>query len=1219
LPALAQAVPTLLKVRPGLVIEKGSIRIEDLAAQGGTAPGITGKIELKDLQAKEGDKEIKFAPVLSEIDAAVEPGVGLKVRQAQVQSDFLTLQAGGTMTSLQADFQTNLDKLYNQLNQLLVLGEFKVAGNLSGNLAMKQASKERVDYQLTLAGDQIQYQASEEKVMKWEKIRSQEKGYFLLAENAVQKVALEEMNLDVDGALAVNGSGWYQLTDGSFEGQVKVPQAQLGTLSAWAGGPALSGQGGLEAQVKSKGPDDLSLVFQSRVTGLRSEQVAQEELKPIDLALDGQVAMAGKKIDGKVNVKSAAAEITSELAYAMPEKPLTLTGEDVTAMLLTGKMVELPEASARINGQVNLPALAEAVPTLLKVRPGLAIQGGSIRIQDLAVRGGRAPQVTGKIELKDLKAQEGDKVLAFEPVVADMDVTVEEKVGLKIRKTQLQSNFMTLQAAGTMTGLQAEFQSNLDKLYSQLSQLVVLGDFKAAGSLSGKLGMNKVSDEKVEYDFSLAGDQVQYQSGADQQLQVAKLRMQKKGYLVLAKNTIEKLILSKLDLDADGVLKMTGEGWYQVADKSFEGKVSIPEAQLTSLAKWGKGMGVKDLERYEGGVALEMNFQKSQPEQVVKTNGQAKVRNLRIDQKEVMESGEDITLQWTGIDCGQETVTVEKVKLASPLLSAEMGGKVTDYKKTCQLDLAGKYEGSWNRIMTLVHLLQPDLREQVVIQGTTGSDIRIQGPARVAEADPVFRGVQGTMEAGWQSAKLYGMNFAQAKLAPRLENGQVIIPETIILSEGGQVRLKGTIDLAGKEADFQLEEVTQVLDNLKLTEGLAQNGLSRINPIFANMAKTEGTVSLSMQGVNLPLSKEILKTGKGQGRLDLSNLKVEPSGILKELLTLAGVDSEGIQSAKSRGVDFVIDQGRLKYDNFVLSFGEQYEMKFYGWVGFDDTVDMVVSLPVRAALLERFGVNSASATEYAGVLEGVSLDIPLVGTRTSPKLAMNQVDMKPLIEKAMKGLMKEKGTDLLKNLLKKKEEDKKPEKSSEEKKAEEKKTEEKKTEEKKSEEKKTEEKKEVKKETKKEKAKAKAAQKKAAEEAKTEPQTDAKTESQSQPPAAEEKAPSTATEPPAAAQPPAGTEPPATTQPPAAAEPPAATTPPAATEPPAAAQPPAATEPPASTPPATTEPPAATEPPASSQPPAASEPPAVTEPPAATEPPATNEPPAAAEPPVENK
>lgn len=93
---------------------------------------------------------------------------------------------------------------------------------------------------------------------------------------------------------------------------------------------------------------------------------------------------------------------------------------------------------------------------------------------------------------------------------------------------------------------------------------------------------------------------------------------------------------------------------------------------------------------------------------------------------------------------------------------------------------------------------------------------------------------------------------------------------------------------------------------------------------------------------------------------------------------------------------------------------------FRGSVGFDETLDLIVSVPVRAGLLEKLGV-SGSAAQLARQLDGVRVDIPITGTRDRPVLETAKVNT----ENLLKGLLTpklpegglEKGVgDLLKGL-----------------------------------------------------------------------------------------------------------------------------------------------------------------------------------------------------------
>jgi hypothetical protein len=142
-----------------------------------------------------------------------------------------------------------------------------------------------------------------------------------------------------------------------------------------------------------------------------------------------------------------------------------------------------------------------------------------------------------------------------------------------------------------------------------------------------------------------------------------------------------------------------------------------------------------------------------------------------------------------------------------------------------------------------------------------------------------------------------------------------------------------------------------------------------------------------------------------RGRLDLSDLRLRPAGVLKELLSLGGLGDQAGQAVRVGGLDFRIERGAIRYDNFPMTFGGQLDLVFSGAVRFDDGLEMTVSVPVRAALLERLGVKGPVA-EYARLLEGTRIGIPLVGSRLNRNLETSTVDLRPLVAKAAEALLK---------------------------------------------------------------------------------------------------------------------------------------------------------------------------------------------------------------------
>lgn len=444
----------------------------------------------------------------------------------------------------------------------------------------------------------------------------------------------------------------------------------------------------------------------------------------------------------------------------------------------------------------------------------------------------------------------------------------------------------------------------------------------------------------------------------------------------------------------------------------FEGNVqgaSDLSRLATALARVAK---LKEPPRIAG--RLTMQSTATSANRRVQFAGTGGIESLEVGVGEKAHREERVTFEFdTGIDSAADSVDVRFVRLASRPLRAEISGRIDQYQNACMLALSGQYEASWRELTTVIHTLAPGTREVLSVEGTSASPIRLSGPARAPGARPPFKGVRGGLDVTWQSATVLGEKLSPATLAPELEDGRINVPESqFAVDGGGTVRLGGVVDFAGDDPTLRVADRLNVLQDVVVTRELAANLLSRINPIFMYMNKVEGRASLAVQDIVFPFGESLKSQGNGAGRLDLIDFKVEPSGIMSELLVLGGQPRDQQLAVLVSGLDFVIQEGRIVYKDFTLTFPPDFDIKFYGSVGLDETVDLVVSLPVRAELLERIGVKGP-IVEYTELLAGSRIDIPMVGTRENPKLDLSRVDPKPLIDRAIQGLARKKAGELL--------------------------------------------------------------------------------------------------------------------------------------------------------------------------------------------------------------
>ncbi len=391
----------------------------------------------------------------------------------------------------------------------------------------------------------------------------------------------------------------------------------------------------------------------------------------------------------------------------------------------------------------------------------------------------------------------------------------------------------------------------------------------------------------------------------------------------------------------------------------------------------------------------------------VRIDGAGEIGQLVVGSGDSAVREEKVDLALSGaLDNAARTIRIERAAMQSGLLTAEASGDVREFDRQAALDLRGQYDASWPAITALLHELAPGTSKLVSLRGRSRAEFVANGPLNRAEDDPPFRGLTASTELAWRSADLAGLEVGEAKLTPRLKDGVLTLPRTELAASGGTIRLGGQLNFRRKDPTLTIDKRLVILEKVPITPVLGSELLSRINPIFLQMTRIEGDATLAVQDLVFPLGESVKRRGAGTGRLDLRTIRIQPGGLMADLIALGGFKNEEMYTVRVGALDFAIVDGRVKYDNFALIFPEDFDLRFHGSVGLDDSLDLVVSIPIRPALLKKLGVQGP-VLEYAKALSKARVDVPIVGTRQNPGIDLKRVDTRKLVEAALQNAPQE--------------------------------------------------------------------------------------------------------------------------------------------------------------------------------------------------------------------
>jgi hypothetical protein len=737
-------------------------------------------------------------------------------------------------------------------------------------------------------------------------------------------------------------------------GQITVktdPQIDVAPLGQFGpAGAQATGKIAIDANLQFS-PGGSAGTWSIRTTGL-SAAANGTAVTPTDLSLAGSASYKSGTLEANTAVAGKIATLATTLRYTKSDKPLDLSIDKVYSALVEGKSIALPDFALSVDGNIDLAEAGKSIPSLLQIREGVAIAPGSkLEIAKVEAHGGASPGAEARARL-DLVTVEGGNTKTWKPMLVDVLAT-SSKGPLAFERGVVQSSFAEANAIGTLSDLLVTFRANLQAMRRELADVVDLKDKTMNGTVSGTFETRKAKQDGAPLEFALLVDanEVQYGSAA------------------------------------------TGATTAPApAAAAKPGSMPAPEGPpiVTAQLAWN---GTVD--RKPGRLAI---------------LGKAEIRRLYEPAIGEAFPGDRPVIEHALYIYDKENRMDANVAVRAKILNMTVGGKVTDLDNKMLLDLKGDYSASWPELMPILRRLAPGaVNETVAMAGESSGPFRLTGPAKSPKLEQGLPDVDGKTAFGWKSgSKLYGLDLGDAKFEPTLNSNEIKVPVAAVPANGGTMNLGCQVDLRGKDPVLNIPGKLDVLQNVGINEIVGTEVLSRALPLLGNLAKLDGKVSLSLEDVHVPLSAAIKKTGSGRGRLDLSDIRLRATGPLGDLLKLLGPLSDQPFPVKVSAVDFELKDGALKYDNLTMTIGT-FDLKFHGVVRFDDSVELWVSVPICPSLLEKFGVKGP-LDQFAKVLEGTRIDIPISGTRKNPSLDLAKVDIKPLIEQATKKIIEQGGS-----------------------------------------------------------------------------------------------------------------------------------------------------------------------------------------------------------------
>jgi translocation and assembly module TamB len=333
-----------------------------------------------------------------------------------------------------------------------------------------------------------------------------------------------------------------------------------------------------------------------------------------------------------------------------------------------------------------------------------------------------------------------------------------------------------------------------------------------------------------------------------------------------------------------------------------------------------------------------------------------------------------------------EQLQLDKVQIASTALRCDASGSVPLSSQGGDVDLKGTIQYDWQQ---LAPLWRPYLGDGVQIAGRQARTFAMRGRLTGSPtASDSWRQVAGDAAVGWTGMSLYGFQVGQGETAARLANGQLRTQPIDVQASDGRFTFSPVVQLVPAPVELFIPR-GPMLTNIHLTPEMCKRGLKFVAPIVAETTVAEGRFSVTMDGGRIPLGDP--QSGDLSGHMAIK-AQVKPGPVANEFMVLVNElltvvrrgnfqplneQTGSLLSIDTSDVEFRMIDRRVYHRNLKFVVGT-LPITTHGSVGLDESLSMVAEVPIRANLLGR--------DLSVGTLEGQSLQIPIGGTLSKPKL-----------------------------------------------------------------------------------------------------------------------------------------------------------------------------------------------------------------------------------------
>jgi translocation and assembly module TamB len=226
-------------------------------------------------------------------------------------------------------------------------------------------------------------------------------------------------------------------------------------------------------------------VLVSGIDALKSDKLAFEQIELAGRAAttQGRLVMDALRVIADVGEVSATGDI-----------PLNNSSQKSTAELIQSL---LSDEDYHIAGNLDLKKLATMLPQTLRIREGIEITGGEVKVQIVGDDSNGVRRWSGVAGVVGLSAMNNGKAIPWDKPLAVRATAHRDQKAVVIDQMECKSDFLQVKGSGTIDDARFTATGDLDKLLENLERFVDLGIEQLSGQMNADCELRRIDEQHV--------------------------------------------------------------------------------------------------------------------------------------------------------------------------------------------------------------------------------------------------------------------------------------------------------------------------------------------------------------------------------------------------------------------------------------------------------------------------------------------------------------------------------------------------------------------------------------------------------------------------------------------------------------------------------------------------------------------------------------------------